>query len=179
DLLAVDAPLAAVQRRARLHVREVGARVRLRIALAPDLVAARDRRQEAPLLRVAAEGDHGRCEQALTDVAEAARPARARVLLVPDHLLDQRRAAPARLARPAEPDPAVGAEPALPRAPLLDEGVLVAGPAAPAQLRELARERVGEPRPYLAAEGLVGVGEAKLQRRLPVAARGGSRGATL
>src|SRR5690606_4010587 len=168
--LAVDAPLAAVEGRPRLHVREVGARVRLGVALAPDLLAARDRGQEATLLRVAAEGDHGRREQALADVAEPARSAGARVLLVPDHLLHQRGAAPARLARPAEADPAVGAEPALPGAPLLDEGVLVAGPAASAQDRELARQRAGEPRLHLAAEGLVGVGEAQLQRRLPVAA---------
>ena len=50
DLLPVDHPLAAgsaLEPRARLHVREVGARVRLGVALAPDLLAARDRRQEA------------------------------------------------------------------------------------------------------------------------------------
>src|SRR5690606_27952672 len=114
DLLALDDPLAALEPRARLHVGEVGAGVGLRVALAPDRLAARDPGQEALLLLVAAERDQGGREQPLADVAEPARPAGARVLLVPDHLLEQRRAAPARLARPAEPDPARLAEPSLP-----------------------------------------------------------------
>src|SRR5690606_15467686 len=145
DLLALDDPLAALQARARLHVREVGAGVRLGVALAPDRLAARAAAQETLFLLLAAERGQGGREQPLADVAEPARPAGARVLLVPDHLLDQRRAAPARLARPAEPDPARLAEPPLPRAALLDHRVLVARAAAPAQRRERAGQAGDEP----------------------------------
>src|SRR5690606_31888545 len=136
--------------------------VRLGVALAPDRLAARDAGQETLFLLLAAERDQGGREQPLADVAEPARPAGARVLLVPDHLLDQRRAAPARLARPAEPDPARLAEPPLPRAALLDHRVLVARAAAPAQRRERAGQVGGEPRLHLAAKRLVLVREAQL-----------------
>ena len=85
------------------------------------------------------------------------RPGRAgaRVLLVEDHLLRQRRAATAVLARPADAGPAARASLLLPGAPLLDQRVLVAGTAATAHARELAGERVGQPRRDLAAEGFV------------------------
>src|SRR5690606_6549197 len=160
-----DHPRAALEARARLHVGEVRAGVGLRVALAPDLLAAQDRRQEATLLGVAPERDQRRPEQPLADVAEPAGPAGARVLLVPDHLLQERQLAAAQRARPAEPDPARRAEVPLPRAPLLDEGVLVAGAAPVAQRREGPRQVVGEPGAGLGAEGLVGVAEAKVHAR--------------
>ncbi len=148
-------PLVAVEVRARLHVGEIRAGVRLRVALAPDLLARDDRRQEAPLLLVGAEGDDGRAEQSLADVTEAAGSAGARVLLVEDHLLHQRRAAAAVLARPADAGPAARRELLLPGAPLVDQRVLVAGTAAAAHARELAGERVGQPGRDLAAERFV------------------------
>ena len=148
-LLAVDHPLAALEARARLHVREVRARVRLRVALAPDLLAGHDPRQEALLLRGRAERDAGRAEQRLAHVVEPARRARARVLLVEDHLLRERQAAAAVLLRPADAGPAARGELLLPGAALGDEGALVARAAAAAQQRRTRRRarRRARPRP--------------------------------
>ena len=50
-LLAVDHEVIAVEHRARLEIGQVGARVRLGEALAPELLGGEDARQEAPLLR--------------------------------------------------------------------------------------------------------------------------------
>src|SRR5690606_2389755 len=72
DLLPVDHPLVALELGARLHVREVRAGPRLGVALTPDLVAREDLRQEAGLLLGRAEVDHGRPEEPLADVADAA-----------------------------------------------------------------------------------------------------------
>ena len=72
-LLAVDHEVVAVEHRAALQRREVGARVRLGEALAPDVVAAQHAGQELLLLLVGAElDDRGR------DVREPERVQRAR-----------------------------------------------------------------------------------------------------
>jgi hypothetical protein len=60
DLLAVDPPGIAVEPRPGADRGEVGAGAWLRVALAPELFAAQDRRQEALALGVGAEGDEGR-----------------------------------------------------------------------------------------------------------------------
>ena len=146
DLLPVDDPLVAVEVGACLHVREVGAGVGLGVSLAPDLGAAEDAGEERPFLGVGAEVDDGRPEQPLADDPDPSRTARARVLLVEDHLLEQRRAAAAVLRGPAEADPTVAAELLLPREALVEQLVLVAGPAAPAYDREPTVETIGEPR---------------------------------
>ena len=54
-------------------VGQVAAGVGLGVALAPQLGAGHDRRQEAPLLLGGAEGDQRRAEQRLADVADPAR----------------------------------------------------------------------------------------------------------
>ena len=165
-LLAVDHPLVAVELGAGLHVGEVGAGVGFGVALAPDLGAAQDAGQEAALLRVGAEVHDRGAEQPLADDADAPRPAGARVLLVEDHLLDERGAAPAELGGPAEPDPAVAAELLLPLEPLVEQLVLVARAAAPAHDREPTVETIVEPRPRLGAEAfLVGVKRRSIARR--------------
>src|SRR5690606_21438257 len=94
-LLATDDPLVAVPRGPGGHVGEVAAGVRLGVALAPQLGAGDDPRQEASLLIRGAEGDEGRPEQVLTDVAETPRAPRPGVLLVEDHLLAEVEAAAA------------------------------------------------------------------------------------
>ncbi len=99
-LLTVHHPLVAVALRARRHVGEVGARVRFAVALAPALVAAQDAGQEALLLCGRAVRDERGREQVLAHVVDARRRLRARVLLGPDDLLVERRAATART-RPA------------------------------------------------------------------------------
>src|SRR4030095_4302629 len=155
DLLPVDHPGVALEARAGLHVGEVRAGVRLRVALAPDLLAGDDRRQGAARLRPAAERDQRRAEQRLAHVVQPAGRAGTRVLLVEDHLLGERRAPAAVLARPADAGPRARRELLLPGAPLLDEGGVVARAAATAQHRERAGERRLEPCGRLAAEGLV------------------------
>ena len=116
-LLAGDHPLVAVEDGAGLDVREVAAGVRLGEALAPQLVDRLDLREEAPLLLVGAELDQRRGEEALAEERDPRRRVRARVLLVEDDLLGERRRPAAVLLRPRQPDPAVGAEQLLPLDP--------------------------------------------------------------
>src|SRR5206468_5983920 len=96
---------------------EVRAGVRLGEALAPDLLAGQDPRQEAALLRLRAVMDERRPDQRRPDTdVDHRRRADAGVLLGEEELLDRRRAAPAVLARPVEPRPAALEEAALPPA---------------------------------------------------------------
>src|SRR5207237_5070282 len=84
---------------ARLEAREVGARVRFREALAPDRLATQDARQMRRLLLLAAARDERRA--GVVEPDEERRDVRrtgARVLLAPDELLHERRAAAAVLA---------------------------------------------------------------------------------
>ena len=104
-LLAVDDPLVAVEHRAGLHVREVGARVGLRVALAPQLLDRLDLREEALLLLLGAVRDERRGEEALAEEADPRRRARLRVLLVEDHLLDDAGVAAAVLLGPGHARP--------------------------------------------------------------------------
>ena len=138
----------------------------LRVALAPDLGAAQDAGEE----RGASASSEpkwtivGPSRPSPTMPTRPGPPARG-VLLVEDHLLDERGAAPAVLRRPAEADPAGAAELLLPRPALLEQLVLVAGTAAPAHHRELTVEPVGEPGAGLGTEGFLLGGEAKVQGR--------------
>ena len=91
-LLTGDHPLVAVEHRTGLDVREVGTGVRLGEALAPQLLDRLDLREEPPLLLVGAELDQRGGEQPLTEERDPRRRVRARVLLVEDHLLRERRA---------------------------------------------------------------------------------------
>src|SRR5262245_1279416 len=150
DLLPGDHPLVAVERRPRLNVREIAARVRLRKALAPQLVARLDRRQEASLLLLGAELDKGRCEQPLTEEGDARRRVRPRVLLAVDDLLREVRGAAAVLLGPVEPDPTIAAKqlrPLDPRVPAL----FVGRATTTAERGEFPGEMLGQPGPHLFA----------------------------
>ena len=155
-LLALDRPAAVDELGPGLDVGEVRAGAGLAVALAPELGAGDDPRQEAGPLRVGAELDEGRAEQRLADVADAAGGPRLRVLLEVHDLLVQREPAATVLLRPGHAGPAVGAEVALPGQPLLEQAVVVAGAAAAAARRRTrcgARPRgrcgprPGRPRP--------------------------------
>ena len=144
--LTGDHPFVAVENGAGLDVGEIGAGVGLGIALAPDLGPAQDARQHGSALVVGAEVHDRGPEEPFADDPDPARPAGARVLLEEDHLLHERRAAAAVLGGPTEPDPSVTTQLLLPRPPLVEALVLVAGPAPAAYRREGAVEPVGEPR---------------------------------
>ena len=105
-LLAVDDVVVALAFGARLERREVGARARLRIALAPPVFAADDARQEALLLRRAAERhDHRRDH--LQAERNRARRAGGGGFLVEDVQLHRTPAGAAELLRPARRAPAL------------------------------------------------------------------------
>ena len=163
DLLARDHPLVTLEHGPRLHVGEVGAGVGLGVSLAPDLRPVEDAGQHRELLGVGAEMDDGRAEQALADDADASGAAGARVLLVEDHLLDERRAAAAVLGGPPEPDPTVAAEFLLPLPALVEALVLVARTAAAPHRCEGPAEAAGQPRLRVGAEALLFGGEAQVQ----------------
>src|SRR5206468_1881487 len=104
----------AVLDRARLERRQVGPRVGLAEALAPDLVGGQDRRQEALLLLVGPpDHERGATEQQAEDVGGQGR-ARPAELLEEDRGLGERGAAAAVLARPVHAGPAAVVQAPLP-----------------------------------------------------------------
>ncbi len=161
-LLTRDHPLVSVAHRAGLHVGEVGAGVRLGVALAPDLGAGEDPGEEPALLLVGAEVDDGRSEKPLADDPDAPRALRSRVLLVEDDLLREREAAAAELLGPPDPDPPGLTQRALPGGALVEQLVLVARPTPPAHGGEVAGQALGEPNACFAAEHLVLGGEPQV-----------------
>jgi hypothetical protein len=98
-------------------------------------------------------------------VTDVARGAGAGVLLVEDHLLVQRQAAPAVLLRPADAGPAVRRQVPFPGEPLVEERVFVAGTAAAADDGEVTAEAVLEELPDLGPERFVLAAEAQVHRR--------------
>ena len=142
-LLAVDDPGLAVSDRARLERGEVGARVRLGVALAPDLLAREDPRRVALLLRLGPVGDDGGAGHADAEDVQDRRRLRERDLLLEDQLLDEREAAAAVLLGPREADEPGVVEPAL---PLLQDLVrLDARDVGAAEVLPLARQALLEP----------------------------------
>src|SRR5881296_2852035 len=104
DLLAVDDEVAVVGHRAGLEVREVRASVGLGEALAPELFCGQDLLQEAPLLGRRPVLHERRPEHRDAAAVHELGRLGARHLLVEDDHLDDRRAAPAELARPVHAD---------------------------------------------------------------------------
>jgi hypothetical protein len=104
DLLAVHHEVIALEIGARLHVREIASGVRLREALAPDLLHRKDRRQ-VPLLLLLGTVGHDRRpgEVHPYEIDEQLRRAGPGHLLVEDDLLHVRCAAAAVLLRPVKP----------------------------------------------------------------------------
>ena len=128
-LLPLDHPLAVDQLGAGLDVGQIGPGAGLAVALAPELGAVDDPGKEAVALRVGAERDQRGPEEGLADVADAPRGAGPGVLLEVHDLLVERQAAAAVLLRPRHTRPAVGTEVALPRQALVEQAVVIAGPA--------------------------------------------------
>jgi hypothetical protein len=149
DLLAGDDPLVAVPDGPRLDVGQVGAGVRLGVALAPELGPLPDRLQEPLLLGLGPVGDQGGPDQALPHDPDPGRGVGPGVLLVPDHLLGHRRPPAPPFPGPAETDPAVGPQLSLPGDPDLPALVLVPGPAQPPGLGEGPDQVLLQPGPGL------------------------------
>ncbi len=115
DLLPADPVRRPVPHRRRAHRGEVGTGTGFAVSLTPQFLTGGDRRQEPAFLLLVAVGEEGGGEQVLPDVPGARGRGRAGVLLGPDDLLGKGHGPVAvpRL-RPAEPDPAGGAEGPLP-----------------------------------------------------------------
>ena len=95
DLLSGDDPLVAVALGPRLQAGEIRTGVRLAEPLAPQLLAAGDRRQEALLLLLGAELQQRRPEEVATLHADPVRGLGGRMLDVEDQLLCRRATATA------------------------------------------------------------------------------------
>ena len=154
-LLPVDDPVVVLEPGLGRDGRQVRPGAGLGVALAPELLHRHDPRQEALLLLRGPEGDQRRAEQLLAEMVHARRSVGPRVLLVEDHLLEQRQAAAAVLLGPADAGPAVLREVAVPLDPLVVGLVLPARTALPAQLGEVAAEVLLQPGTDLGAERLV------------------------
>ncbi len=153
DLLAVDDVDVAAALGARAAGGEVGARVRLREALAPDLVGGEERLEVARLLLVGAVRDDRRPRHPEADHADVRRRLRGGELFVEERLEAVRRARAAVLLRPRQPGVAGGVERL---APLAHERVVEPLRAAAAAALVLGQVRV-DPRAHLGAElGLLG-----------------------
>jgi len=143
---------------ARLQRREVGAGVGLREELAPDLARVEDRRQEPRLLLVGAVREQRRTREVDPDPVDRLQRPRSRVLHVEDRDLDRRRAPPAVLRGPVDPDPTAGRELRLPGAPELD---LVGDRGEPGRHLHV----IGEPRADLHRERLLLGREREIHQR--------------
>jgi hypothetical protein len=106
DLLAVDHPMVALQHRLGAQRGEVGAGVGLAVALAPDVLARQDLRQEILLLLRAAEFDQQRADHGHAHVVQ---PGAAVALLFfqEDQLLGRGDPHAAELLRPVRREPAL------------------------------------------------------------------------
>src|SRR5437899_198146 len=109
ELGAVHDPRVAVAHGARAERSQIRARRRLRVADRKVALAAQDRGQEARLLRRRPVLHDGRGDG--VDGERREHDPGARRLVEEDELLDRGAALPAVLARPADAEPAVGAEP--------------------------------------------------------------------
>ena len=163
-LLSGDHPLVTVEYCPGLDVGEVGPRVGLREALAPQLLDRLDLGEEPLLLLVGTELDEGRGEEALAEERDPSRRVGPCVLLVEDDLLGDAGAAAPVLERPRDAHPAVAPEQPLP----LDAHVparLVGGAAARPQRGEVAGEMVAEPPAHFGAERGLGGAVTKVHGR--------------
>src|SRR6267378_4858266 len=106
DLLAVDDPVVALLLGARAQPGNIGTSGGLREQLAPDLFAGGELRQIVAFVFFTAKGHHGRAAHAFADLERLRQLAVDAFLLLPDHLLDRRRATPAIFLRPVQAGPA-------------------------------------------------------------------------
>src|SRR5207249_10301736 len=116
DRLPVDRPVSAVLGGARLEGREVGARIRLRVALAPDLLAREDLGRIALLLLLVAPRDDRGTAHAHPEHVEDRGRLRQRHLLLEDQLFHECETTAAVFLGPRETDVAGVEQGALPAA---------------------------------------------------------------
>ena len=166
-LLAVDDVDVAVALGARSRGGEVGARVRLGEALAPDLLGGQDLRQVRVLLLVGAVRHDRRPGHPEADDADVRGRLRARHLLVEDRLEAVGRAGAAVLLRPGQPGVAGLVQLAAPlAAEVVAEALLAAAPAAP-----LLGQVGVEPGAQLGAKGCLLRGVPQVHGREPSSPR--------
>lgn len=161
SLLAVDdvmiAPRIHAAHRARAHRREIRARARLRIALAPPVGAVENARQPVALLRRAAVLDEHGAEHVHAERHDARR-ARDRAFVVEQELLRDAPAWAAPFARPVAREPAPRVEDGVPFA-----HVVAREPQAALHLARYARRQlVGEKALHLRAERFLFCGEIQV-----------------
>src|SRR5687768_6032620 len=106
DLLAVDDELVALADSRRAQARQIRTGTRLRVSLAPDMLAGENLRQVFRLLLFGAEPDQQRADQAEAMVRNA-RTAETAPFLDIDHVLGGRQAHAAILDRPDWRQPAL------------------------------------------------------------------------
>src|SRR6266436_8632719 len=113
-LLSVDDKMVAMVDRTSAQARQIATGVGLGKALTPQFVGAKDARQVAPLLLVAAPVNEARTQQVEGARRWQNRGAGTDILLVEDDLLHEIGAAPAIFLGPRDPDPARGVHRLLP-----------------------------------------------------------------
>ena len=151
-LLPVEHPAAVDAPRLAAHGGQVAAGVRLRPALAPQVLGRRHAREDVVLLLGGAELEHGRGQQEDAVLRDPLRSAGPVVLLLEQQPLPQRRVAPAVGRRPRHGRPPVGEQPPLPAQVLREPLPRVARPRRPAALGAPRLEVAREPPPRLLPE---------------------------
>ena len=165
-LLSVHQVLVAAQLGGGAQVREVRARARLRIALAPHLLRAQHRAQEALLLRLAAVVDDRGPAQADAQAVGRGRRAQEHELFLEQRVLDVAAALPAVLLRPGHADVAGVVQLLVPAADPVEGRVL--GLELVALVVLPPGRQVGfDPGARLVAIGDLRVREPKIHGRLP------------
>src|SRR5712692_956237 len=140
DLLAVDEEVVALVLGARLEAREVGARVRLRVELAPDLLGGQHLPEVALLLPVGAVDDDRRADEPDAEAVDGRRGGEARHLVLDDGLL-HRRAPPAAVLRgPQHPDVPRLVELPVPGLALVERLQVVPGDVGPEPAADVGTE---------------------------------------
>ncbi len=168
DLLAADQPAVVDRHTPRRQRSQVRTGVGLAEELAPELAGVEDRQQPAGLLLVGPVGQQGRARQVDPHpVDRLGRPGPGVLHVEQGHL--DRRGVPAAVGRgPLDPHPAIGGQLRLPRPP---PGDLLIG------VGEVGRrlQMVGQPRPHLGGERLLGIGEGEVHRLRGPRSVGGRR----
>src|SRR6266511_4928413 len=155
DLLAVEDVVLTVLHRAGLERGQIGARVGLRVALTPDLLAGEHLGRVALLLLLRPVGNDGRARHAYGEDVEDGRRLVERHLLLQDHLFHEGEATAPVFLGPGEPHEAVFVHQTLP-APeeLVGLGTRHVG-ALPEPRDPVLREVLVEPVAHLITKGLL------------------------
>ncbi len=172
DLLPVDDPMPGFQPGLGPDRGQVGASVGLAEALPPHLLGRQDLRQEPALLLLGAEPEQRRAEQVLSLNADPVRCLSARVFVLEDDRLRQRRAPAAVLLRPGQPEPPPRRQLLFPAQPHVPRRRVVrtAHAAVPGKL---ADQVLAEPAADFVPERAVFLGDLDVHRVPSATARAG------